>query len=164
MWPADISPSATKTDRLDRLQRRNLQSSSNCASSQLRAATLPDQSDTWKTIIHLYEEYGRAVSAPAGDVCFRDLGPRRRRETLFLARDRLGIKPLYYRLTPESFALRFRNKSHSGERRNSLGIQLFRMPGVPGFGYLSGPETFYQGIRKLMPGNTWRSAEVDSPR
>ena len=52
-------------------------------------------SDT-ETIVHLYEELGRAVRrAAARHVRASRSGTTRRRQ-LLLARDRLGIKPLYY--------------------------------------------------------------------
>ncbi|MGA9041765.1 MAG: asparagine synthase (glutamine-hydrolyzing) [Terriglobales bacterium] len=106
-----------------------------------------------ETIVHLYEEYGRdCVQHLRGMFAFAIWDTRERR--LFMARDRLGIKPLYYRITPESLLFGSEIKvilAHPGVRAE------FHRAGLPeylAFGYLSGEETFYEGIRKLMPGHT----------
>lgn len=114
-------------------------------------------SDT-ETIIHLYEEYGDdCVQHLRGMFAFAIWDTRKR--SLFIARDRLGIKPLYYHLTPEAFLFGSEIKvllEYPGVRRE------FHRAGLPeylAFGYLSGAETFYSGIQKLMPGHTLRLGE-----
>jgi len=109
-------------------------------------------SDT-ETIVHLYEEYGRdCVQHLRGMFAFAIWDTRQR--TLFVARDRLGIKPLYYRLTAESFLFGSEIKvilAHPGVRPE------FNVKGLPeylAFGYLAGEDSFYSGIKKLMPGHT----------
>jgi asparagine synthase (glutamine-hydrolysing) len=108
-------------------------------------------SDT-ETIVHLYEEYGpNCVDHLRGMFAFAIWDTRQRR--LFVARDRLGIKPLYYRLTRDGLVFGSEIKAilaHPGVdpefNREVLGEYL-------AFGYLSGPKTFFLGIRKLMPGH-----------
>src|SRR6266403_3896286 len=105
------------------------------------------------TIVHLYEEYGadcvkhlRGMFALA--IWDRD------KKTLFIARDRLGIKPLYYHLTQESLLFGSEVKvilAHGGIRPE---FDRAALPEFLAFGYLSGEETFYSGIRKLLPGHT----------
>ena len=108
-------------------------------------------SDT-ETIVHLYEEYGRdCVNHLRGMFAFAIWD--RERRTLFVARDRLGIKPLYYGLDSRSFVFGSEIKvllAHGGFRPE------FHFPALSeylAFGYLSGDETFYEGVRKLMPGH-----------
>jgi asparagine synthase (glutamine-hydrolysing) len=107
-------------------------------------------SDT-ETIIHLYEEYGRdCVNHLRGMFAFAIWD--REKRTLFVARDRLGIKPLYYRLTAESFLFGSEIKVLL-----AYGVQpefhAAALAEYLAFGYLSGEETFYEGVRKLMPGH-----------
>lgn len=109
------------------------------------------QSDT-ETIVHLYEEHGEeCVRHLRGMFAFAIWDSRDRK--LFIARDRLGIKPLYYCLSPELFIFGSEIKvvlAHPGMcpafNRNTL-------PEYLAFGYVSGDETFYQGIHKLLPGH-----------
>jgi len=108
-------------------------------------------SDT-ETIVHLYEEYGRdCVQHLRGMFAFAIWD--REKRTLFIARDRLGIKPLYYQLTAESLLFGSEIKvilAHGGVRAE---FDVAALPEYLAFGYLSGEETFYNGIRKLMPGH-----------
>jgi asparagine synthase (glutamine-hydrolysing) len=108
-------------------------------------------SDT-ETIVHLYEEYGKdCVQHLRGMFAFAIWD--KSRKSLFLARDRLGIKPLYYRVTDDNFLFGSEVKvllSYPGVRPE------FNRAGLPeylAFGYLSGADTFYSGIRKLLPGH-----------
>ena len=108
-------------------------------------------SDT-ETIVHLYEEYGHeCVNHLRGMFAFAIWD--RERRTLFIARDRLGIKPLYYRATPQSLLFGSEIKvilSAAGLRPKFNSLSL---PEYLAFGYLSGEETFYDNILKLMPGH-----------
>ena len=112
-------------------------------------------SDT-ETIIHLYEQYGRdCVRHLRGMFAFAIWDAKKKR--LFIARDRLGIKPLYYRLTSESlvFGSEIKVVLAAGARPE---FRRGALPEYLAFGFISGAETFYDGISKLMPGHTM---EVD---
>jgi asparagine synthase (glutamine-hydrolysing) len=120
------------------------------------------QSDT-ETIVHLYEEYGKdCVQHLRGMFAFAIWDAKRK--SLFIARDRLGIKPLYYRHTSNSFIFGSEIKAllaYPGVRpefnRGSLAEYL-------AFGYLSGKETFYTGVNKLMPGHWLEVDELSDVR
>ncbi|HUI43499.1 MAG TPA: asparagine synthase (glutamine-hydrolyzing) [Terriglobia bacterium] len=106
-----------------------------------------------ETIVHAYEEYGRdCVHHLRGMFAFALWDTRLKK--LFAARDRLGIKPFYYRRSAQNFLFGSEIKvilAHPGV------VPEFNRPVLPeylAFGYLSGPETFFTGIRKLMPGHT----------
>jgi asparagine synthase (glutamine-hydrolysing) len=113
-------------------------------------------SDT-ETIIHLYEEYGSdCVQHLRGMFAFAIWDTRRQR--LFVARDRLGIKPLYYQLTSQQMVFGSEIKVILACPGTSAQLDRTVLPEYLAFGYLSGEQTFYAGIRKLMPGH-WM--EVD---
>ena len=118
---------------------------------QSRGHRYRSKSDT-ETIVHLYEEYGRnCVEHLRGMFAFAIWD--RSKRCLFLARDRLGIKPLYYRFDGNTLLFGSEIKA------------VFAYPGVKpefnrgtlaeylAFGYIAGAESMYAGIRKLMPGH-----------
>jgi asparagine synthase (glutamine-hydrolysing) len=76
-----------------------------------------------------------------------------KRQSLFVARDRLGIKPLYYRLTPQSFIFGSEIKVLLAYPGAPPELNRGALPEFLSFGYLSGDETFYNGVRKLTPGH-----------
>jgi asparagine synthase (glutamine-hydrolysing) len=114
------------------------------------------QSDT-ETIVHLYEEYGPdCVQHLRGMFAFAIWDARHQR--LFIARDRLGIKPLYYHLTSQQIVFGSEIKVILAGPGTGARLDRAVLPEYLAFGYLSGEQTFYSGIRKLMPGH-WM--EVD---
>jgi len=109
------------------------------------------KSDT-ETIVHLYEEYGQeCVRHLSGMFAFAiwDSGTRK----LFVARDRLGIKPLYYSLSPEQFLFGSEIKVLLAHPEMRPEFHRAVLPEYLAFGYVSGSETFYKGVRKLLPGH-----------
>jgi asparagine synthase (glutamine-hydrolysing) len=110
------------------------------------------RSDT-ETIVHLYEEHGRdCVKYLRGMFAFAIWD--RRRRSLFITRDRLGIKPLYYHYDGDRLLFGSEIKTilaYSGIRpefnHSTLAEYL-------AFGYIPEADTMYRGIRKLLPGHT----------
>jgi asparagine synthase (glutamine-hydrolysing) len=115
-------------------------------------------SDT-ETIVHLYEEYGRdCVLQLRGMFAFVLWDARQR--LLFGARDRLGIKPFYYRLTPKTFLFGSEIKTLLAYPGVEAELNRAALSEYLAFGYLSGDETLFSGIKKLMPGHTLELQET----
>src|SRR3989449_3484109 len=117
------------------------------------------RSDT-ETIVHMYEEEGeRCVERLQGMFAFALWD--RPRGRLLLARDRLGIKPLYYACTDDEllFASEIKAILAGGSVRAALNEAI--LPEFLAMGFVAGPETFFRGVRKLPPGRTlsWSRAE-----
>ena len=122
------------------------------------------RSDT-ETLIHLYEEDGpELVQKLRGMFAFAIWDARRRR--LLLARDRVGIKPLYYAETARGgvstliFASEIKSILASGAVRPELNHAA--LPEFCAFGYNVGETTLFKGIKKLPPGHrlTWQDGRI----
>src|SRR5450756_2916163 len=106
-------------------------------STQSRSSAASDvykRQDT-ETVIHLFEEYGAdCVQQLRGMFAFAIWN--RNTKTLFIARDRLGIKALYYKLTPERLLFGSEIKAvlaHGGIRSE---FNRAALPEYLAFGYL----------------------------
>src|SRR4029077_10749965 len=97
------------------------------------------RSDT-ETIVHLYEEYGSdCVQHLRGMFAFAIWD--RTKQRLFVARDRLGIKPLYYQLTERAFLLGSEIKVLFEHPDAKPKFESTVLPEYLAFGYISGEET-----------------------
>ena len=74
-------------------------------------------------------------------------------KTLFLARDRLGIKPVYYYQDDNEFVFASETKAilHGLDAKPELNIEL--IDDYMSFGYIPGENTLHKGIKRLMPGH-----------
>lgn len=109
------------------------------------------KSDT-ETIVHSYEEHGtNCVEHLRGMFAFAIWDRRKRR--LFIARDRLGIKPLYYRFDGNTLLFGSEIKTILAYPAVKPELNHGVLAEYLAFGYLAGEETMYAGIRKLMPGH-----------
>jgi asparagine synthase (glutamine-hydrolysing) len=110
------------------------------------------RSDT-ETIVHAYEQWGDGcVEHLRGMFAFAIWDSARRR--LLLARDRLGIKPLYWAMAGGRllFGSEIKSILESGLVRAEADES--RLPELLGTRYLSGAETLFKGIHRLLPGHT----------
>jgi asparagine synthase (glutamine-hydrolysing) len=109
-------------------------------------------SDT-ESIIHLYEQYGLdCVTRLRGMFAFAIWDSRKR--TLFIGRDRLGIKPLYFLKTDEHFLFASEIKALLAHPSVRAEFNREALPEYLAYGYLSGHRTMFSGIEKLLPGHT----------
>lgn len=122
--------------------------------------TFRTRSDT-EVIVHAWEEWGQAcVDRFRGMFTFAIWD--RRKETLFLARDRLGIKPLYYSVLPSGmliFGSELKSLLVHPELERKLDPQAVEE--YFAYGYVPDPKTIYSGVNKLAPGHLlkWRRGE-----
>ncbi|MBI4043501.1 MAG: asparagine synthase (glutamine-hydrolyzing) [Candidatus Diapherotrites archaeon] len=104
-----------------------------------------------ETIVHTYEEWGPACVERLQGMFAIALWDANRKQ-VFLARDRLGIKPLYYYYKDDMLVFASEAKSILQARfvqrvpnKNVLADYL-------AYRYVPGPATFFQGIQRVQPG------------
>jgi asparagine synthase (glutamine-hydrolysing) len=113
-------------------------------------------SDT-EVIIHLYEEFAEeCVAHLRGMFAFALWDSKRRR--LFIARDRVGIKPLYYFHNAKTFCFASELKAIIADPAVPRDINLLAIRKFLSFYYVPGEDTLFKGVRKLLPGH-WLMVE-----
>jgi asparagine synthase (glutamine-hydrolysing) len=109
------------------------------------------RSDT-EAIVHAYEQYGDAcVDHLRGMFAFAIWDRRRRR--LLVARDRLGIKPLYFYQCDRFLAFASEIKSLLQIPAVSRAVNPDALEPYLTLRYVPGPQTMFKGISKLQPGH-----------
>ena len=109
------------------------------------------QTDT-EVIVHLYEEFGpECVKKLRGMFGFAIWDSKAK--ALFLARDRVGIKPLYYHLTDMSLVFGSEIKAILADPSVNRELAPELIDRFLTFLYVPGEETLLRGIRKLEPGH-----------
>ena len=115
--------------------------------------TFRTRSDT-EVIVHAWEQWGEdCVQHFRGmfAFCLWD----RNQQTIFLGRDRLGVKPLYYALLPDGF-FAFSSELKALRSLPSLprAIDPQAVEDYFAYGYVPEPKTIFKGALKLSPGFT----------
>lgn len=109
------------------------------------------QTDT-EVIVHLYEEKGeRCVEMLRGMFAFGIWDERDK--TLFIARDRVGIKPLYYSLSDRSLVFASEIKALLADPEVQPELLPEMIDRFLTFYYVPGEETLLRNIFKLAPGS-----------
>lgn len=108
-------------------------------------------SDT-ETLVHLYEEHGAdCVRHLRGMFAFALWDARR--QTLLLARDRLGIKPLYYAQTPRGLVFGSELKALIASPWVRRRVDPSGLAAYLRFGYVPDPLSILEDVAKLPPGH-----------
>lgn len=122
------------------------------------------QSDT-EIIIHLYEDMGvNCVKELRGMFAFAIWDGNKQR--LFLARDRLGKKPLNYTIRNGSLIFASEIKSILQDPQISREVNTEALDSYLTYGYIPAPQTIFSGIKKLPPAHRliWERGEIKIDR
>jgi asparagine synthase (glutamine-hydrolysing) len=115
-----------------------------------RGHVFRSRADT-ESIVHAYEEYGLDfVKHLTGMFALAIWDAPRRR--LVLARDRLGLKPLYYALDGGRVRFASEIKALLVDPLVPRRVSRQGLFDLMGYEFVPAPETLFQGIRKLLPG------------
>ncbi|MDW3095920.1 MAG: amidotransferase 1, exosortase A system-associated [Gammaproteobacteria bacterium] len=107
-----------------------------------------------EVIVHAWEQWGEAcVERFRGMFAFAIWD--KNKETFFMARDRLGIKPLYYSILPDG-KLIFGSELKSLMVYPQLGrdIDPYSVEDYFAYGYVPEPKTIFKNTYKLSPGHS----------
>jgi asparagine synthase (glutamine-hydrolysing) len=131
------------------------------ADLEARGHRYQTRSDT-ESVLRAYAEYGESSPQHLRGMFAYAIWDDRTR-TLFLARDRFGVKPMYYATMPDGrlyFASEIKAILASGVVRPEL--NLTALPDYLANHAPSGDETLFAGIRRLPPGHTltWRNGTI----
>lgn len=117
---------------------------------QTRGHRFRTATDT-EVILHLYEERGvDCLGELRGMFAFALWDGKLRR--LFLARDRLGVKPLFYRVSSPGLTFASELRALRALRRETWETDPQAIYDFFGFRFLPAPQTFYRDVYKLLPG------------
>jgi asparagine synthase (glutamine-hydrolysing) len=118
------------------------------------------QSDT-EVIVHGYEEWGQTcVERFNGMFAFAVYDQRR--QEIFLARDRLGIKPLYYCVHGKSFLFASEIKAFRGIPGFQSALNECTLGEYLLYRSLAGDQTLLAGVKALLPGHWMRVTQDHS--
>lgn len=122
------------------------------------------ESDT-EVILHLYEELGEGCVKKLRGMfafCIYD----KKKNLFFGARDRFGIKPLFYIETKDCFALASEAKAFTHLSGFTPRVNDKIIPHYLTFQYVPEPETMFEGVYKIPPAHTftWKDGRLTLAR
>src|SRR3954451_15853494 len=115
-----------------------------------------------EVLVHAYEEWGDSFLERLRGMFAIALWDKRRRR-LLLARDRFGIKPLYYRHAGGELSFASELKAMLGQPGFSRQIDPKAMAAYLAFNSIPAPLTIFAEARKLPPGHllAWRGRQME---
>lgn len=116
-----------------------------------------------EVLVHLYEErQTEMLERLNGMFAFAIWDQARRR--LFLARDRLGIKPLFYAQTGEGFAFGSEIKAILASGLLQRTVRLDALGHYLWLNYLPAPLTMFEGVQQLRPAEwlVWENGRIET--
>lgn len=118
------------------------------------------RSDT-EVLVHGYEEYGLRLPERLNGIFAFAIHDARRGRVL-LARDHLGVKPLFYTVTPEGLFFGSEIKSVLAGAGIPAVASNDSLAEYLTFRYIAGARTFYEGVHRLPPGHlaVWESGKL----
>jgi len=118
------------------------------------------QSDN-EVLLHLYEEHGEGFLPQINGMFAFALWDRRHKR-LLLARDRLGIKPLYFHASPGKLAFASEIKALLSSREIKTGIDPEGLAQYLTYENTFGKATLHQGISMVEPGQflIWEGGNI----
>lgn len=109
-------------------------------------------SDT-EVLVHGYEQWGESVVERLnGQFAFAILD--RPRATVFLARDRMGIKPLHYAVDGERLVFASELKALLRDPALRRGVDPVALDEYLAYEFVPSPRSIVRGVSKLRPGHT----------
>ena len=105
-----------------------------------------------ETIVHAYEEWGDTFLGRLNGMFGLALWDNRNKR-LVLARDRVGIKPLYYTLTDDCLLFASEPKAFLSNPGFSSRLSLMALNLYLTYEYVPTPYSIFEGVRKLRPGH-----------
>ena len=130
---------------------------------EARGWSFKSTSDT-EVVLYLFADYGPAMLERLNGMFAIAIWDHRER-TLFLARDRLGVKPLYYTRTRQALSFASEPKACFAAGFPSA-MNQSAWDELMCFSFVSGESTPYDGVLRLLPGHflVWRDGAVTITR
>jgi asparagine synthase (glutamine-hydrolysing) len=120
------------------------------AELEARGHSFQTRTDT-EVLLHLWQEHGEGLLERLNGMFALAIWDRTA-QVLFIARDRLGIKPLYWTSTRDGIAFASEIKALLTLSGSSPGVDLDMLDAYMSVGYVPTERTLFRGIEKLQPG------------